>query len=102
MSTPLLNVRLEPALREQLEAVARARGHGSLSDGVREAIGEYVERYASADEARREIAESIDWSRLTPRAWRHLPLELAVLCPPKEKDRLRREFERTVRRGGRG
>ena len=50
-----IGVRVEPELEQQLDALARSMGK-SRSACVREAIAQYVQRFSSSDEARRQSA----------------------------------------------
>ena len=50
-----IGVRVEPELEQQLDALARSMGK-SRSACVREAIAQYVQRFSSTDEARRQSA----------------------------------------------
>ena len=50
-----IGVRVEPELEQQLDALARSMGK-SRSACVREAIAQYVQRFGSTDEARRQSA----------------------------------------------
>ena len=66
-----IGVRVEPELEKKLDALARSMGK-SRSACVREAIAQYVQRFSSTDEARRQsalIAEAGDpgdWSEQLP------------------------------------
>ena len=66
-----IGVRVEPELEQQLDALARSMGK-SRSACVREAIAQYVQRYCSTDEARRQSAliaaagDPGDWSEQLP------------------------------------
>ena len=66
-----IGVRVEPELEQRLDRLARSLGK-SRSACVRDAIAQYVERFADGDEARRQsalIAEhssSAHWSEQLP------------------------------------
>lgn len=67
----VIGVRVEPELEQRLDRLAHSLGK-SRSACVREAIAQYVERFADGDEARRQsalIAEhsgSAYWSEQLP------------------------------------
>ena len=51
----VIGVRVEPELEQRLDRLARSLGK-SRSACVREAIAQYVDRFADGDEARRQSA----------------------------------------------
>ena len=66
-----IGVRVEPELEQRLDRLARSLGK-SRSACVREAIAQYVDRFADDNEARRQLAliaehsRSAHWSEQLP------------------------------------